>query len=131
MIYGDKEYEALLTETGRRQANLLGAELARRPAFDLHLCSPLPRSVQTATIIQTYLNTELAIEPGLIEGIKEKREDTWARVEKLVEKLVKLPQENILLGTHGLICCMLAGYFRGQTLKTMSYENLPTAGFGW
>ena len=131
MMYGDKEYEALLTETGRRQVNLLGAELARRPAFDLHLCSPLPRAVQTATIVQTYLNTELLIEPALIEGIKEKREDTWARVEKLAEKLIKMPQQNILLGTHGLICCCLAGYFRGQNLRTMSYENLPTAGFGW
>ncbi|MDB5081251.1 MAG: hypothetical protein JWP00_3175 [Chloroflexi bacterium] len=131
MLYGDKEYEALLTENGRRQVGLLGAELARRPAFDLHMVSPLPRAVQTATIIQTYLNTELLIEPALIEGIKEKREDTWARIEKLAERLVKLPQQNILLGTHGLICCCLAGYFRGQNLKTLSYENLPTAGFGW
>src|SRR3954453_19740357 len=105
MLYGDKEYEALLTENGRRQVNLLGGELARRPAFDLHLCSPLPRAVQTATIIQTYLGTELLIEPALIEGIKEKREDTWARVEKLAEGLVKMPQQNILLGTHGRICC--------------------------
>lgn len=131
MLYGDKEYEALLTETGRRQVALLGEELARRPAFDLHLVSPLPRAVQTATIIQTYLDTELLIEPALIEGIKEKREDTWARIEKLAERLVKMPQQTILLGTHGLICCFLAGYFRGQTLRNVSYENLPTAGFGW
>jgi broad specificity phosphatase PhoE len=131
LLYGDKEYEALLTENGRRQAALLGAELARRPGFDLHLVSPLPRAVQTATIIQTYLNTELLIEPALIEGIKEKREDTWARVENLVERLVKMPQQNILLGTHGLVCCCLTAYFRGQNLRNMSYENMPTAGFGW
>lgn len=131
MLYGDKGYEALLTENGRHQIALLGAELARRPAFDLHIVSPLPRAVQTATIIQTYLNTELLIEPTLIEGIKEKREDTWARVEKLAEKLIKMPQQTILLGTHGLICCCLAGYFRGQTLRNMSYENIQTAGFGW
>jgi len=131
MLYGDKEYEALLTEKGRSQAVLLGAELARRPKFDLHMVSPLPRAVQTATIVQTHLQTELLVEPSLIEGIKEKREDTWARVEKLAERLVKLPEQTILLGTHGFICCCLAAYFRGQTVKNMSLENLPTAGFGW
>jgi broad specificity phosphatase PhoE len=131
MLYGDKEYEALLTENGRRQVGLLGAELARRPHFDLHLVSPLPRAVQTATIIQTYLDTELLIEPALIEPIREKREDTWARIEGLVERLIKMPNENILLGTHGFICCCLASYFRGLSLRNMSFENPPTAGFGW
>src|SRR6476660_1806408 len=107
-MYGDKEYEALLTEKGRGQVALFGAELARRPPFDLHLVSPLPRAVQTATIIQTYLDTELLIEPALIEPIREKREDTWARIEGLVERLLKMPNENILLGTHGFISCCLA-----------------------
>lgn len=131
MAYGDKEHEALLTENGRQQVNLLGAELARRGPFDLHLTSPLPRAVQSATIVQSYLNSELLIEPALVEGIKQSREEIWQRVEKMAERLVKQPQEKILLSTHGFICCCLAAYFRGQTWRNMSLENLPTAAFGW
>ena len=131
MGYGDKEHEALLTENGRKQVNLLGAELARRGPFDLYLTSPLPRAVQTATIIQHYLNMELGVEPALIEGIKESRESIWGRVERMAERLVKQPQQKILLSTHGFICCCLAAYFRGQTWRNMSLENPPPASFGW
>jgi broad specificity phosphatase PhoE len=131
MGYGDKEYEALLTDKGRQQVNLLGVELARRGPFDLHLTSPLPRAVQSATIVQSYLNKELQIDQALLEGIKQSREEIWNRVVKLAERLIKAPEEKILLSTHGIICCCLAGYFRGQTWRNMNIENLPTAAFGW
>ena len=131
MGYGDKEHEALLTETGRQQVHLLGAELARRGPFDLYLTSALPRAVQTATIVQTYLDMEMGIEPALVEGIRESRESIWARVEKLAERLIKGQQQQILLSSHGFICCCLAAYFRGQTWRNMNLENLPTAAFGW
>ncbi len=131
MTYGDKEHEALLTETGRKQVNLLGAELARRGPFDLYLTSPLPRAVQTSAIVQGYLNMELGVEMGLIEGIKESREAIWERVARLAERLVKEAQPRILLSTHGFICCCLAAHFRGQTWRNMSLENPPTASFGW
>ncbi len=129
--YGDKEYEALLTEKGRQQIGLLGAELARRGPFDLHLTSPLPRAVQSSTLVQTHLGSELGIDPALAEGIKESREQIWMRVEKLAERLIKGPHQKILLSSHGLICCCLAAYFRGQTWRNMNLENLPTATFGW
>lgn len=131
LAYGDKEHEALLTEKGRQQVGLLGAELARRGPFDLHLTSALPRAVQTSSIVQNYLNTELLIEPALIEGFKEKREDIWNRVAKLAERLIAQPQQKILLSSHGFICCCLAAYFRGQTWRNMNMENVPTASFGW
>lgn len=129
--YGDKEYEAVLTEKGRKEVHLLGAELAKRGPFDLYLTSPLPRAVQTATIVQTYLDGELQVEPDLIEGFKQSRQDIWDRVAKLAERLVKLPQQKILLSSHGFICVCLAAYFRGQTLRDMSMENIPVASFGW
>ncbi len=131
MGYGDKEHEALLTDKGRQHVNLLGEELARRGPFDLHLTSPLPRAVQTATIVQSHLHSDLQVEPSLIEGIKQSREEIWGRVEKLAERLLSQPQSKILLSTHGFICCALAAYFRGQTWRNMNLENLPTAGFGW
>lgn len=129
--YGDKEYEALLTEKGRKDVNLLGAELVKRGPFDLYLTSPLPRAIQTATIVQTYLDSEMQIEPDLIEGFKQTRQEIWDRVARLAERLVKLPQQKILLSTHGFICVSLAAYFRGQNLRDMSMENVPTASFGW
>ncbi len=131
MGYGDKEHEALLTDNGRHQVDQLGAELARRGPFDLFLTSPLPRAVQSSTIVQTHLNMELQIEPGLIEGIKQSREEIFTRVEKLAERLIKQPQSKILLSSHGFICCSLAAYFRGQNWRNMNYENIPTAAFGW
>ncbi len=131
MVYGDKEYETLLTEKGRRQVTRLGTELVQHGPFDLYLSSPLPRAVQTATIIQSMLDMELQIEPALIEGIKEHREDIWQRVEALAVRLIQLPELKILLSTHGFICCCLAAYFRGENWRNMSTENPPTASFGW
>jgi broad specificity phosphatase PhoE len=130
--YGDKEYEAVLTKKGRSEVHLLGAELGKRGPFDLYFTSPLPRAVQTATIVQSYLNDiDVQVEPALIEGFKEKREEIWDRVAKLAERLVKLPEQKILLSAHGFICVALAEYFRGKTVKNMNLENLPTAAFGW
>ncbi|HEX2916686.1 MAG TPA: phosphoglycerate mutase family protein [Chloroflexia bacterium] len=129
--YGDKEHEALLTETGRKQVQMLGLELARRGPFDLYLTSPLPRAIQTASIVQNHLNMEMQVEPALVEGIREPADKIWERVDKLVQRLISSPQEKILLSTHGYICCVLAALFRGQTRREMSLVNPPTASFGW
>jgi broad specificity phosphatase PhoE len=131
MGYGNKEYEAVLTDKGRQQAALLGAEMARRGPFDLFMTSPLPRAVQTATIVQTHLDIEFQVEMALIEGMGQRHEEIWKRIEKMIERLMKSPHETILLSTHGFLCCCLSAYFRGQTWRNMDMTNPPTASFGW
>jgi broad specificity phosphatase PhoE len=132
--YGDHQYEALLTRKGHQEVSLLGAELARRDPFDLYLTSPLPRAVQSATIVHSYLKNEveLQIDPDLIEPIRESPHDTWKRITRLAERLLARKEQQILLSTHGYICVCLTAYFRGNTLSDIrSFDNPPTGSFGW
>ncbi len=132
--YGDNQHRALLTPKGRREVNMLGAELSRRGPFDMYLTSPLPRAVQTATIVHSYLKNEieLQIEPDLIEPINEAQQDTWKRVSRLIERLIADPHKHILLSTHGYITVCLTAYFRGKDWHDIrSFTNPPTGSFGW
>jgi len=134
--YGDNQHRALLTPKGRREVVMLGAELARRGPFDLYLTSPLPRAVQSATLVHNQLQLkhplELEIDPDLIEPIGEAGEATWRRVTGLLERLIANKQERILLSTHGYICVLLTAYFRGMDWRDIrSFTNPPTGSFGW
>lgn len=134
MGYGDQQHRALLTPKGRREVTLLGAELARRGPFDLYLTSPLPRAVQTATIVHGYLKNEvdLQIDPDLIEPINETPQTTWERVTRLAQRIVAGKEERILLSSHGYICVCLTAYFRGQDWRNIrDFTNPPTGSFGW
>ncbi|NWJ98317.1 MAG: histidine phosphatase family protein [Chloroflexi bacterium] len=132
--YGDHQYRALLTRLGQQEVKMLGAALARRGPFDLYLTSPLPRAVQSATIVHGYLNNEvdLQIEPDLIEPINESSTDTWKRITRLAQRLVAGKEQKVLLSTHGYLCIYLSAYFRGNTLSDIhTFANPPTASFGW
>jgi broad specificity phosphatase PhoE len=132
--YGDAQHRALLTPKGCREVALLGTELARRGPFDLYLTSPLPRAVQTATIVHGLLKdgVELQVEPDLIEPINETKQATWDRVTRLAQRLIENKSEKILLSTHGYICVCLTAYFRGHDLRDVySFTNPPTGSFGW
>ncbi len=113
---------------------MLGAELARRGPFDLYLTSPLPRAVQSATIVHGYLKNEveLDIDPDLSEPINESPPDTWLRISRLAQRLIANKHEKLLLSTHGYICVCLTAYFRGNALSDIrSFANPPTGSFGW
>jgi broad specificity phosphatase PhoE len=130
--YGNDQYRSMLTDRGVREAELLGEELAKRAKFEVYYTSPLPRAVQTATIVQRYIGTALIGEPALIEPINEATKDTWERVSKFAHTLLKTPHERILLSTHGYIFYCLTAYFRGLDLRELKdFKNPPTGAFGW
>ncbi len=132
--YGDYEHRALLTPKGRQEVALLGLELAKRGPFDLFLTSPLPRAVQTATIVHTFLKNEveLQIETDLSEPINEPGPKTWERIARLGQQLVENNNRQILLSTHGFIFVCLTAYFRGMGLDDIrTLTNPPTGSFGW
>ncbi len=131
--YGDNQHRTMLTPRGIQEAVLLGQELTRHGPFDLYLTSPLPRAVQTATLVHNQLGYgELVGEPALTEPINEQNRDTWNRTVNLVERLKKEPHRKILLSTHGYIFYCLATYFRGLDLGELkNFQNPPTAAFGW
>jgi broad specificity phosphatase PhoE len=132
--YGNYQYQALLTKRGHQEVSVLGTELARRGPFDLYLTSPLPRAVQSATIVHSYLKNELElqIDPDLSEPINESPHDTWKRITRLAQRLIAGKEPQVLLSTHGYICVCLTAYFRGNTLSDIrSFANPPTASFGW
>jgi broad specificity phosphatase PhoE len=130
--YGNDQYRSMLTERGIREAELLGAELAKRDKFTVYYTSPLPRAVQTATIVQRHILCPLEAEPALTEPINEAQKDTWERVTKFARKLMESPHERILLSTHGYIFYCLTAYFRGLDLRELKdFKNPPTGAFGW
>ena len=135
--YGDNEYKATLTAEGRAETHKLGAflyKVQKQMPFDLYLTSPLARSVQTASIVQTYLgnDVDLQVEMALSEGIKESQEQIWQRVNGLVDRLIKGPPQNVLLSTHGFLCQCLTARFEGYDYRKIDGRQLPpTAAFGW
>lgn len=130
--YGNDQYRSMLTERGIREAELLGEELAKREKFEIYYSSPLPRAVQTATIVQRYINVPLEAEPALIEPINEAQKDTWERVTKFAHRLKDTPHQRILLSTHGYVFYCLTAYFRGLDLRELKdFKNPPTGAFGW
>lgn len=134
--YGDNEYKATLTAEGRREAHKLGTFLQqvqqKQGPFELYLTSPLARAVQTATIVQTYLDVELQVDMALNEGMKESQEQIWQRVNELVDRLLKGPQQTILLSSHGFLCQCLTARFEGYDYRKIDGRKLPpTASFGW
>lgn len=132
--YGDYQHRALITPKGRREMTMLGSELSRRGPFDLYLTSPLPRAVQSATIVHSFLKNELElqVEPDLIEPINESKQATWDRISRLAQRLIDNKNSQILLSTHGYICVCLTAYFRGNDLRDVNtFVNPPTGSFGW
>ncbi len=133
MGYGNQQYQAMLTKRGIQEMELLGQELAKRGPFDLYLTSPMPRAVQSATIVHRHLGeVEFMGEPALTDMINEISQEVWERVTKLAKQLVEGQHQKIILSTHGYVFYCLTAFFRGVELKELTdYKNPPTGAFGW
>ena len=132
IAYGDKQHASTLTPLGRAQAVRLGEELVRFGTFDLFLSSPLARAVQTATIVQGFNDMDFEGDNDLIEPINESQEVTWQRVVGLAKRLIALPQQKILLSTHGFVCDALSAHFQSKDVKGIGTLGLtPNCAIGW
>lgn|GEM_PF-1906466 len=131
--YGNNQHQSMLTSRGIQEADLLGQELVKHGPFDLYLTSPMPRAVQTATIVQRNLGeVELSGEPALTEPVNEQPKEVWKRVTKLVQDLEKSQNHRILLSTHGYIFYCLVTYYRGLELNELkNFTNPPTGAYAW
>jgi broad specificity phosphatase PhoE len=123
----------MLTERGVQEAVMLGQELVLHAPFDLYLTSPLPRAVQTATLVSRQLGSlDLRGEPALGEPINEQPRDVWKRVMELVDQVMKGSHQKVLLSTHGYIFYCLTTFFKGYDLGELkNFKNPPTGAFGW
>lgn len=126
-IVAGSGYNSPLTENGRAQARKAGQELKDKH-IDLIVCSPLNRTVDTAThiaeeigydpknILQNVLLTERnmgtleqkpydeyveAMKKGIHYEGMETREDMVARAQKALDWIKTLDAKNIILVSHG------------------------------
>ncbi|MEI7556386.1 phosphoglycerate mutase family protein [Candidatus Chlorohelix sp.] len=131
--YGNNQYRVMLTERGIQESLMLGQGLAQHAPFGLYLTSPLPRAVQTATLVSRQIGqVEIKGEPSLSEPINEQPREVWKRVTKLAEELLKSPYQKALLSTHGYIFYCLTTYFKGMDLGELKhFVNPPTGAFAW
>ncbi len=131
--YGNDEQRAMLTPRGAQEAELLGQELAKHGQFDLYLTSPLPRAVQTATLVHRYLgNVEFRGEPALREPMGDAPKEVWKRATDLIKELNRTNHQRILLSTHGYLFYCFCTYFRGLELNELkNFVNPPTGAYAW
>ena len=126
-IVAGAEYETPLTEKGKEQARQAG-KLLKDKKIELVICSPLERTRDTAAIIVEeigYDPKKIRIDEGFIEreagpyngqahfdyqkdirsdNLKpggETTEQLFERIKKAVESLRNLPEEVILVVSHG------------------------------
>lgn len=126
-IIAGGEYESPLTENGKSQAKKAGKKLKQKN-IDAIVCSPMERTIDTATIIAKEIGInpkDIIIDKAFIEvhnqyysgksyetrlqHIKEGRlvddiekpDSVKARVQEGMDRMKKMPGQNIVLVSHG------------------------------
>ncbi len=126
-ILAGGEYESPLTENGKSQAQKAGKKLKHKD-IDVIVCSPMERTIDTATIIakeiginpkdiiidkafievynqyysgKSYETLQQHIEQGKLVDDIEKPDSVKARVQEGIDRIKKFPGKNIVLVSHG------------------------------
>ncbi|HMS23951.1 MAG TPA: histidine phosphatase family protein [Candidatus Saccharibacteria bacterium] len=126
-IIAGGEYESPLTKNGKSQARKAGQKLKLKN-IDSIVCSPMERTIDTATIIakeigislkdiiideafvevynayysgKSYETLRRHIEEGRLVDDIEKPDSVKARVQEGMNRIKKLPGQNIVLVSHG------------------------------
>lgn len=147
----DPSVDVHLSEEGVAQAELL-AELLRDVSYDIVYISELPRTRQTAEIINKYHNKELIVD-GLLNdnstGFESKSVQDWLdaldlsedrfaasfnsgeslnqasdRAKKFLDELKGKNYESILVVTHGFLSQAIFGHVEAKTLSEAAEFNL-------
>lgn len=153
----DPSVDVHLTELGIQQTQNL-RELLKNVNYDRVYISELPRTRQTAEIINEYHNKPLIVEPLINEnktGFEnepaaswykaigsgaeswtvsfnegESRDDARKRAEAFVAKLKKdKPANTILVVTHGFITQMIFGALENKDKDEAAEFNLPQGSY--
>lgn len=147
----DPSVDVHLSEEGIKQAENL-AELLKDVDYDVVYISELPRTRQTAEIINKYHDKELIVDPRLNDNktgfeskpvadflnAVESADDPWnavfgdgeslntaaERAQKFIDELRTKEYETVLVVTHGFITQAIFGYLEGKTLEEASKFNL-------
>jgi broad specificity phosphatase PhoE len=147
----DPSVDVHLSEEGITQAENL-AELLKDAPYDIVYISELPRTRQTAEIINNYHNKEFIID-GRINDNKtgfesqpvddfmkavDSAEDPWnakfnegeslneaaERARNFIDELKTKDHQSVLIVTHGFITQAIFGYLESKTLEEASAFNL-------
>lgn len=152
----DPTVDVHLSEEGIRQAEAL-AELLKNTSYDAIYISELPRTRQTAEIINSYHHKELIVDERINDnrtGFESKpvedfvkaldnSEDPWnakfndgeslneaaERVFGFIKDLREKPHEAVLVVTHGYITQVLFSYFEAKTPKEVTEFDLTQGTF--
>lgn len=147
----DPNVDVHLSEEGIKQAENL-AELLKDATYDVVYISELPRTRQTAEIINKYHNKKLVVDELLNDnktGFEGKpvsdflsavdtAEDPWnatfgegeslneaaGRANKFIDDLKTKNHKVVLVVTHGFITQAIFGYLENKTLEEASEFNL-------
>ena len=147
----DPSVDVHLSEEGIKQAENL-AELLKNVPYDIVYISELPRTRQTAEIINKYHDKELAIDERINDnktGFESKpvddfmqavdsAEDPWnatfgdgeslnqaaERARHFIDELKTRSHQKVLIVTHGFITQAIFGYLENKTLQEASEFNL-------
>lgn len=147
----DPSVDVHLSEEGIKQAKNL-AELLKDVSYDIVYISELPRTRQTAEIINKYHDKELIVEPRINDNktgfeskpvtdfltAVESANDPWnavfgegeslnaaaERARNFIDELRIKEYESVLVVTHGFITQAIFGYLENKTLAEASEFNL-------
>lgn len=148
----DPAVDVHLSEEGIRQAETL-ARLLENTSYDVVYISELPRTRETADIINRYQGKELIVDKRINENrhgfegeavevfvdALNNAKDPWNakfndgeslneaanRVFSFVEELKTKPYESVLIVTHGYITKVLFSYFEAKTSEEAIEFDLP------
>lgn len=147
----DPSVDVHLSEEGIIQANNL-AELLKDVNYDVVYISELPRTRQTAEIINKYHNKDLLVDARINDnktGYESKSVDEWlsainsaddkysakfndgeslneatARARAFIDDLREKDYETVLVATHGFMTQAIFGYLENQPLDEAMNFNL-------
>ena len=148
----DPDADVHLDEAGRQQARS-AAEQLRDVDFDRIIVSPLPRTRQTADIVNRYHDAPIEVHPAIADirsGFEGRPEDEYfaaiahdplnarvndgeslldhkQRVLGFIEWLQQQPEENILVVAHEETLRVFVAYFEGsvpdERLRDIDIDN--------
>ena len=147
----DPSVDVHLSEEGIKQAKNL-AELLKDVSYDVVYISELPRTRQTAEILNKYHDKELIVDPRINDNktgfesepvadylaAVEAASDPWnatfgdgeslneaaARARRFIDALKTKDHQTVLVVTHGFITQAIFGYLENKTLEEASEFNL-------
>jgi len=147
----DPAVDVHLSEEGIKQAENLG-ELLKEATYDIVYISELPRTRQTAEIINKYHNKELVVDSRISDNktgfesqpvsdfvsAVDNAEDPWnakfgdgeslneaaERARNFIDELKTKDYQAVLVVTHGFITQAIFAYLENKTLEEAAEFNL-------